>query len=112
MMSAVLQYEVDFDIGESYLYGTAKAVDNSETFAINLQGGGKGGMTTEVILPHTLMAIIPYANKAKLNIRTSKETITLDAKIGFEDDMIEIFDDKLLEKIAHEKSIVLEIIVA
>lgn len=102
MMKAKLQFKVEFDIGESYLYGIAKS--DEKTFAINLQGG-----STSIVLPSDMLAGLPYVNRARLNIRTETETITLDTKLSSGRDIIELYDDILLQKLAAARDVTLEI---
>ena len=102
MMKALFQFDVEFDIGESYLSGTA-AGDRGR-FAINLQGG-----STEVVLPSDLLVGLPYVNKARLHIKTESETIAIDAKLSSGLDMIEIYDDVLLGKLARARNLALQI---
>jgi hypothetical protein len=102
VMKAKFQFKVAFDIGESYLYGTAKS--DEKTFSINLQGGRTG-----IVLPSDLLASLPYVNKARLNIRTGTETIIIDTKLSSGGDVIEIYDDVLLQKLAAARDVTLEI---
>lgn len=101
-MKDKFQFKVAFDIGESYLSGTAKG--DEKTFSINLQGG-----STSIVLPGDLLAGLPYVNKARLNIRTETETIIVDAKLSSGRDIIEIYDDMLLQKLAAARDVTLEI---
>jgi hypothetical protein len=101
-MKAKFQFKLAFDIGESYLYGTAKS--DEKTFSINLQGGN-----ASIVLPGDLLAGLPYVNKARLNIRTETEIIILDAKLSSGRDIIEIYDDMLLQKLAAARDVTLDI---
>ncbi len=103
-MKALFHFNVELDIGESYLYGTAAEDDIRRGFAINLQG-----RSTRVVLPTDLLAGLSYASKARLNIRTEPETIITDAKLSpFGRDMIGIYDDALLQKLANAKYVALQ----
>jgi hypothetical protein len=102
MMKALFQFDVEFNIGESYLSGTAAGDRGS--FAINLQGG-----STMVVLPSDLLVGLPYVNKARLHIKTESETIAIDTKLSSGLDMIEIYDDLLLQKMVNIKQVALEI---
>jgi hypothetical protein len=104
-MKALFHFDVELDIGESYLYGTAAEDDGRRGFAINLQGG-----STEVVLPTELLAGLPYASKTRLNIRTEFETIIMDAKLSPSGrNMIEIYDDALLQRLANARYVALQI---
>ena len=52
-----IPFDMEFDIGESYLYGVA--IGDAGRYAINLQGG-----STMVVVPRDLLAELPYVNKA------------------------------------------------
>ena len=104
MMNALFQFEVKFDIAESYLYG--KAIGDRGAFAINLQGGRQ-----HLVLPRDLLAGLPYVNEARLHIRTDSEeaNITVDVKLSAGNDMIEIYDDELLQKLANCGDVALQV---
>ena len=105
MMKALFQFAVKLDIAESYLYG--KAIGDAGAFAINLQGGSQ-----QLILPRSLLVDLPYVNEARLHIRNDSDatTITVDVKLlSAGNDMIEIYDDELLQKLANFSEVALQI---
>ena len=105
MMKALFQFAVKLDIAESYLYG--KAIGDAGAFAINLQGGSQ-----QLILPRSLLVDLPYVNEARLHIRNDSDatTITVDVKLlSAGNDMIEIYDDELLQKLANSSDVALQI---
>ena len=102
MMTAQFRFNVVLDLAESYLYGTATG--DSGRFAINLQGGSAG-----IALPEELLIGLPFANKAILHFRavgneekmTMRMTMTtMSAEVSRGRDMIEIYDDTLLQRLA------------
>ena len=101
-MKALFRFDVEFDIGESYLYGVA--IGEAGRFAINLQGG-----STMVVVPRNLLAELLHVNKASLHIRTDSETITTDARLSLGNEMIQIYDDFLLQRLVNTELVALEI---
>jgi hypothetical protein len=63
------------------------------------------------VLPKELLSPDPdrYA-EALLNVRTNSGIVSLRSKIEVGEDMIEIFDDRLLEKLALEEPQAIEIL--
>jgi hypothetical protein len=63
------------------------------------------------VLPKELLSPDPdtYA-EALLNVRTNAGIVSLRSKIEVGKDMIEIFDDRLLEKLALEEPLAIEIL--
>jgi hypothetical protein len=110
MKKALFQFVVNLDIAESYLYG--KAMGDVGTFAINIQGGSQ-----QLILPRDLLADLPYANKARLHIirkdsdatSTTIAPLTIDVRLSAGNDMIEIYGDDLLQKLANSTEVALQI---
>ena len=100
-MKAKFQFKVAFDIDESYLHGTAKS--DERTFSINLQG-----RSSSIVPPSNLLAGLPYVNKARLNIRRETETINVDTKLSSGGEVIEIYDDIMLQKLAAARDVTLE----
>ena len=97
-------FEVDVNLAESYLYGVAKG--NNGNHAINIQGGRTG-----IVLPKELLGPDPNMYvEALLNIRTKSGIVSLRSEIEVGKDMIEIFDDRLLEKLALEEPRAIEIL--
>ena len=97
-------FEVDVNLAESYLYGVAKG--NNGNHAINIQGGRTG-----IVLPKELLGPDPNMYvEALLNIRTNSGIVSLRSEIEVGKDMIEIFDDRLLEKLALEEPRAIEIL--
>jgi hypothetical protein len=103
-MKREMMFEVNVNLAESYLYGIAKGINRD--YAINIQGGRTG-----IVLPKELLIPDPntYA-EALLNIRTKSGITSLRSEIEVGKDMIEIFDDKLLEKLALEEPQAIEIL--
>jgi hypothetical protein len=98
-------FEVNVSLAESYLYGIAKGTRG--TYAINIQGGRTGVMLPKELLSYDRDS---YA-EALLNIRTKSETLSLRSKVDVGGgDMIEIFDDRLLDKLATEEPRAMEIL--
>lgn len=103
MMTAQFRFNVVLDLAESYLYGTATG--DSGRFAINLQGGSTG-----IALPEELLIGLPFAKKAILHFRAvgneekmmmmMREVTTMSAEVSRGRDMIEIYDDALLQRLA------------
>jgi hypothetical protein len=103
-MKREMMFEVNVNLGESYLHGVARGINGN--YAINIQGGRTG-----IVLPKELLSLDPdtYA-EALLNVRTNSGIVSLRSKIEVGKDMIEIFDDRLLEKLAHEEPQAIEIL--
>ena len=103
-MKGEMMFEVDVNLAESYLHGVAKGM--SGNYAINIQWGRTG-----IVLPKELLGPDPnmYA-KVLLNIRTNSGIVSLQSEIEVGKDMIEIFDDRLLEKLALEEPRAIEIL--
>ncbi len=97
-------FEVNVNLAESYLQGVAKGMNGN--YAINIQGGRTG-----IVLPKELIGPDPnmYA-QALLNFRTNSGIVSLRSEIEVGKDMIEIFDDRLLEKLALEEPYAIEIL--
>lgn len=96
-------FEVNVNLAESYLYGIAKGMNSS--YAINIQGGRTG-----IVLPKELLSSERgSATEAILNVRTTSETVSLRSSVQVGRDMIEIFDDRLLEKLTLEEPQAIEI---
>lgn len=98
MMTAQFRFNVVLELAESYLYGTATG--DSGRFAINLQGGSTG-----IALPEELLIGLSFAKEAILHFRAGgdKEKMmmtTMSAKVSRGRDMIEIYDDELLQRLA------------
>lgn len=97
-------FEVNVNLAESYLYGVAKGI--SGRYAINIQGGRTG-----IVLPKELLSSERGSStEAILNFRTTSETVSLRSRVQVGRDMIEIFDDKLLEKLTLEEPQAIEIL--
>ena len=97
-------FEVNVNLAESYLYGVAKGINVS--YAINIQGGRTG-----IVLPKDLLYSDRDSNaEALLNIRTNSGTVSLRSRVQVGRDMIEIFDDRLLENLAHKEPRAIEIL--
>jgi hypothetical protein len=103
-MKREMMFEVNIDLAESYLHGVAKGINGN--YAINIQGGRTG-----IVLPKELLGPDPatYA-EALLNIRTNSGIVSFRSEIEVGQDMIEIFDDRLLEKLALEEPQAIEIL--
>lgn len=92
-----LIFDVKVDLAESYLFGTAKGDYGS--YAINIQGG-----KTSIVLPVELLGEEPNSRKqAILNISTDSGTVSMRSEIRTGRDMIEIYDDTLLERLARHE---------
>lgn len=97
-------FEVNVNLGESYLFGVAKGM-NGSSYAINIQGGRTG-----IALPKELLSSERGSStEAILNIRTTSETVSLGSRVQVGGDVIEIFDDRLLEKLTLEEPQAIEI---
>jgi hypothetical protein len=103
-MKREMMFEVNVNLAESYLHGVAKGMNGN--YAINIQGGRTG-----IALPQELLGPDPnmYA-EALLNFRTNSGIVSLRSEIEVGKDMIEIFDDRLLEKLALEEPYAIEIL--
>jgi len=103
-MRKELIFEISVNLAESYFYGVAKGTNGS--YAINIQGGRTG-----IALPKELLDPDLDSNgEALLNIRTNSGVISLRSKVQVGEDMIEIFDDMLLEKLTIEEPQTMEIL--
>ncbi len=92
-----LIFDIKVDLVESYLFGTAKG--ESGSYAINIQGG-----KTCVVLPMELLGEEPDSRKkAILNVSTDLGTVSIRSEIRTGRDMIEIYDDTLLERLARNE---------
>lgn len=92
----IMNFHVTLDLGESYLSGTARG--NLGDFPVNLQGGA-----AEIVLPVDLLgSLYSQPSTARLTMNTeSGMVVSLDAKLSSGRNIIEIYDDALLEKLAH-----------
>ena len=103
-MKKEMVFEVNVNLAESYLYGVAKGIN--DTYAINIQGGRTGmALPKELLYPEGDSYV-----EALLNIRTNSGTVSLRSRVQVGRDMIEIFDDRLLEKLALEEPRAIEIL--
>jgi hypothetical protein len=103
-MKKDMVFEVNVNLAESYFHGVVKGINGN--YAINIQGGKTG-----IVLPKELL----YPDRdsyaeALLNIRTNSGTVSLRSRVQVGRDMIEIFDDRLLEKLALEEPQAIEIL--
>ena len=89
---------------QSYLYGVAKGINGN--YAINIQGGRTG-----IALPKELSdSNLDSYEEALLNIITNSGIVSLRSRVQVGEDMIEIFDDGLLEKLTLEEPQTMEIL--
>jgi hypothetical protein len=96
--------DVKMDLAESYLFGIAEG--NSASYAFNIQGGKTG-----IVLPRELLGGNPDLNQsAILNIKTVTGNVSLRSKVKAGRDMIEIFDDELIERLAVNEPTSIEIL--
>lgn len=96
--------DVKMDLAESYLFGVAKG--NSVSYAINIQGG-----KPDIVLPRELLDGDPDLNRsAILNIKTLTGNVSLRANVKAGSDMIQIFDDELIERLAVNEPTSMEIL--
>jgi hypothetical protein len=103
-MRKELIFEISVNLAESYLYGVAKGTNGN--YAINIQGGRTG-----IALPKELLDSDLYSyEEALLNIITSAGIVSLRSRVQIGEDMIEIFDDGLLEKLTLEEPQSMEIL--
>jgi hypothetical protein len=103
-MKKDMVFEVNVNLAESYLHGVAKGINGN--YAINIQGGKTGiALPKELLYPDR----DSYA-ETLLNIRTNSGTVSLRSRVQVGRDMIEIFDDRLLEKLALEEPQAIEIL--
>jgi hypothetical protein len=103
-MKKEMVFEVNVNLAESYLYGVAKGING--TYAINIQGGSTGiALPKELLYPEGDSYV-----EALLNIRTNSGTVSLRSRVQVGRDMIGIFDDRLLEKLALEEPRAIEIL--
>jgi hypothetical protein len=103
-MKKNLVFEVNVNLAESYLYGVAKGSNGN--YPINIQGGRTGiALPKELLYPD-----LDSSAEALLNIRTNSAAVSLRSRVQVGRDMIEIFDDRLLEKLALEEPRAIEIL--
>jgi hypothetical protein len=103
-MKKDMVFEVNVNLAESYLHGVAKGINGN--YAINIQGGKTGiALPKELLYPEGDSYV-----EALLNIRTNSGTVSLRSRVQVGRDMIEIFDDRLLEKLALEEPQAIEIL--
>lgn len=103
-MKKDMVFEVNVNLAESYLYGVAKGINGN--YAINIQGGRTGiALPKELLYPEGDSYV-----EALLNIRTNSGTVSLRSRVQVGRDLIEIFDDRLLEKLALEEPRAIEIL--
>jgi hypothetical protein len=97
-------FEINVNLAESYLYGVAKGTNGN--YAINIQGGRTG-----IALPKELLySDLDSYGEALLNIRTNSGIVSLRARVQVGEDLIEIFDDGLLEKLTLTEPQTMEIL--
>jgi hypothetical protein len=103
-MSKEMIFEISVNLAESYLYGVAKGTNGN--YAINIQGGRTG-----IALPKELLySDLDSYGEALLNIRTNSGIVSLRSRVRVGVDMIEIFDDGLLEKLTLKEPQTMEIL--
>ncbi len=103
-MKKDVAFGINVNLAESYLYGIAKGTNGN--YAISIQGGRTG-----IALPKELVySSEALYTEALLNIRTNSGTVSLRLRVQARDDIIEIFDDRLLEKLALEEPQAIEIL--
>ena len=97
-------FEINVNLAESYLYGVAKGTNGN--YAINIQGGRTG-----IALPKELLySDLDSYREALLNIRTNSGIVSLRSRVQVGEDMIEIFDDGILEKLTLTEPQTMEIL--
>ena len=85
-------FEINVNLAESYLYGVAKETNGN--YAIN-----PGGRTGIALPKELLYSDLDSYGEALLNIRTTSGIVSLRSRVQVREDMIEIFDDGILEKL-------------
>ena len=85
-------FEINVNLAESYLYGVAKGTYGN--YAIN-----PGGRTCIALPKELLYSDLDSYGEALLNIRTTSGIVSLRSRVQVREDMIEIFDDGILEKL-------------
>ncbi len=97
-------FEISVNLAESYLHGVARGTNGN--YAINIQGGRTG-----IALPKELLySDLDSYGEALLNIRTNSGIVSLQSRVQVGEDMIEIFDDGLLEKLTLQEPQTMEIL--